>query len=191
MTTYNEEVRSDMYNKVIQWWLQNTTFHMFIIDSANRQFSPDIENNARVKTFHFDQTQFISGTFHSNIRPTKFEMLSLNKGYEHFEKDLSKYEFVFKITGKYQIPEFEETISKIVPNDLELICQSKFPGTELLGIRVAILKQFLYDLNSFQENMILELRVEALCKNLKCFKMKPLKLSSSYARNDRSILSIL
>ena len=195
ITTYNEEKRTPMYQEVIRWWLKNTAFHLFVVDSANNSFGSDIEQNNRVSVYHFNQNDFIKHNPRLiNPGPTVPELLSLEKSISFF-KEFHNYDFVFKLTGKYTLPEFETTIQHLsIPDDVTFICQyigtvTHWQHTELLGIRVKDFQTIISQLKSYKTFFEKSISLLIQHKQFKFIKLPPLKNTSTYARNDRSHLT--
>ena len=113
LTTYNEISRKEMYSKRIEWWLENTSLPIYVVDSSNNGFPDLLEKYKplnRLQIFAFDQTKYIRGRrFHQ----TKYEVLSLKMAYEHFIKEWQKYTCIIKITGKYVLPDLESSLKEI------------------------------------------------------------------------------
>lgn len=110
LTTYNEPSRSTMYAAVIRWWVLNTKYDIFVVDSANRSF-PGESTMGNVRFLHFQQS--------ANVRDvTVLELESLHMALRHFKFDA--YDGVLKLTGKYIVPGLDGSIQ----NTSECMLQS-------------------------------------------------------------------
>jgi hypothetical protein len=82
-----------MYEDVISWYIINTDFDIYIVDSYNNRFNDTIESTCKV--CHFDQTTFYTGT------TSALEILSLQEAWKMFSDDWTNYNYIVKLTGKY------------------------------------------------------------------------------------------
>ena len=107
------------------------------------------------------------------------------------DQKLHHFDFVFKLTGKYTLPDFETIIqNQEIPDDVTFICQSKgsvthWQNTELLGIRVKDFQSIVSQLKSYKTFFEKSICLFMQHKQSKHIKLPPLKNTSPYARNDR------
>ena len=113
--TYNEPSRAAMYEEVIRWWIQqnNKEFDIYIVDSFGKPFCKHIEE--ATKTVHFKQKNEIGN---SSI----LELQSLRVALDTFT-ELSCYEYVIKLTGKYTLPELKTVFEK--QQQFDILTQNK------------------------------------------------------------------
>ena len=103
--TYNVDKRQQMYSDIIHWWMTNSSFDIFVVDSSNNNLSDDIESKCKV--LHFDQSIHTKCTGSSTV----LELLSLNQAYHTFQ-----YDYVIKLTGKYTLPKLQEVCERMRKN---------------------------------------------------------------------------
>ena len=185
LTTYNELSRKEMYSSRIEWWINNTSLPIYVVDSSNNGFPELIEKYKsldRLHIFVFDQTKYIrSKRFHQ----TKYEVLSLKMAYEHFEKEWQKYTCIIKITGKYVLPDLENELKEIpFKNDLILQYRHKlnWQNTEILGIKRQIYDHLLTWLSTapgklFERQLSSFLKIN---KNYKTYRIPLLYIPKDY-----------
>ena len=156
LTTYNEESRTILYTKRIKWWINNTNLPIYIVDSNNIGFPElldEYKKSKRIFCYSFNQNDYIKK---NKYHQTKYELLSLKNAFNYFKDAWNQYTMIFKITGKYVLPELETKISTIpYNNDIVLQQRHKFKwqNTEIIGISKKI---FMSLLNSLDDNKIFE-----------------------------------
>jgi hypothetical protein len=100
-----------MYEEVISWWLYNSSFDIFLADSANNKFNEDIES--KCSTFHYDQTlNSINPRRHSDT--TNLEGILLKLAGQYFKQEWKNYDYIVKLTAKYTLPDLESELYKIL-----------------------------------------------------------------------------
>jgi len=138
----NEQERIDMYNQVINNYLQNTNIDIYVVNSSGYNF-PNFQNNPRVFIYSFVQENKNILRFASY-----YEANSILKIYDHF--NLQKYSYIIKITGRYFVSNIEDIINSI-PEDTDLIFQythSKLlikinQNSEIFGCKSIYLKEIM------------------------------------------------
>lgn len=111
LTMYaNTDEKIRMYNFVLNEWLTKTNFDIFTVDSANSEMFKE-STNKRWKPFSFLQEKdaFKNSSF--------LELNSIEKCYNTYQKDFESYDYIFKLTGKYFLPDFENLL-KYVKDDI-------------------------------------------------------------------------
>lgn len=104
--------RSEMYQKVINSYLDRTSMDLYIIESSGSELLGEIyEDNERVffHTFNIEQPIFFYNI--NNDSTTAYEAYSILQAYENFK--LNRYNKILKITGRYFVPNIEEIINQI------------------------------------------------------------------------------
>jgi len=184
-TTYNVPNREAMYRERLEWWRDNTSLPLYVVDSANRGFNMD-----GIREYKFEQLPNING-------PTDTELFSLRHAFDHFEVEWEKFDYVFKITGKYVLPKLETVINNI-PTDVEMVLQSTYSkgeqSSEIIGFRSSEMKQILMILSADHQdpNQWLEKRLfNYTASNF--WRLPQLHIPKKYRtpRSDQSILSVL
>ena len=117
-TASNE--RLQCYLKSIDAWLQHTPFKIIVIENTGYSF-PETETMTKYKD-RFEIISFVEETeesaFYLKGNPHKgsSEMFSIQYAYCHSNL-LHTCDFIVKITGRYFVPEFVETMQKMQPLD--------------------------------------------------------------------------
>lgn len=203
LSTYNEPSRTEMYEEVIYWWLKNSSFDIFVADSANNKFNEDIESQC--STFHYDQNlESINPLRHSDT--TNLEAILLKLTARYFEEKWKEYEYVIKLTGKYTLSELEAKINNILlVEKFKIINQyARIPfkadpplsiqHTELFAVQSKYFTEVIDDLVGMSDE-IMEGRMAKLVNSEKYAKSRinlpQLKNTSNFPRGNSSILSAI
>ena len=93
--------RKKLYLKVIKKWLKSTEFDIYCVDSSGYKF-PEIEN----KRFH--SYSFLYKNKDPHVGKSNGECKSILEAYKYFKRDLKKYKFIIKITGRYFLEDLEK-----------------------------------------------------------------------------------
>jgi hypothetical protein len=186
--TYNVEKRQQMYSDVIHWWMTNSSFDIFIVDSSNNKFSDDIESKCKV--LHFDQSIHTKCTGSSTV----LELLSLNQAFNTFQDDWKEYDYVIKLTGKYTLPKLQEVLKKSVVNqNNHLICQSKksanMQHTELVIFHSLHFKSILERMGKLSG--LMESIISKVSKQIPSTNLPRLDNTSKYKRGAGDIMRYL
>ena len=189
--------RKEMYTLIINWYLENTSLSIFVVDSNNIGF--DIKNQ-RLSIYVFDQYDCWDSTLPPMSSSTT-EILSIKKSFEYF--DFTKFCYVFKLTGKYAIPNIEKVFEEIVSAEVksDLILQfsqdekNNHQNTEILGIKVSQYDIIMNKLLSYKFDKNIEYRIFDIINNSKIryTRMNKLEILSDlvYARGDGTIATFL
>jgi hypothetical protein len=133
LTTHNTENMEDIYIDVIKWWVKNSSFDIYVVNSSGKYFNTFFDNN-RVTVFTFDQDEYTTKGNNS----TDYELLSIKKILKNIPSILTDYTMLLKITGKYKLPSLENLIDKI-PQHIDIIFQNNSgrytQNTEVIGFK--------------------------------------------------------
>jgi hypothetical protein len=172
----------EMYEKRVHRWLNNTDLDIYIVDSSGIGIN---QKHERLHQYVFEQDLEISKNSVSVC-----EKNSILKAIEYFKEDFLKYNIVFKITGKYFIPDFEEIITQI-PENIEVVLQNLTithgQNTEIVGFKPEIIREiieFIANGFSFENTMYI---INTLPKYKK-YRLPRIKLDDYTKRSDNSIL---
>ena len=190
ITTYNStKMRNTMYTSIINWYLKNTNITIFVVDSYNAGFDNiECSDQKRLFIHKFDQNTY---KLHHKSSTT-CEIISIKEAFANF--CFNEFDYIFKLTGKYAIPELENYLDKFEISDTpDLILQyravskHKAQNSEIFGISVLEHERILSLLESFPARVALECRLFNIMENddvkyLKLRKLIPLE-SLSYKRN--------
>ena len=190
LTTYNIPDRQHMYKNIIEKWLQHTNFTIFVVDSSGNKI--DIEN-PRLHQFSFKQdTKF----YKHKGGPTAAEKNSIIKAVNFFNEKLLYYDMVFKITGKYFIPQLENLI-QYIPKDTDIVFQYrifnilKMQNSEIVGIRTTKILELM---ELIENNMLFETMLYNRIKDnrFKIYTLPKIEIeNNTIKRNDGSVLTYL
>uniref|UniRef100_A0A6C0BX30 Glycosyltransferase n=1 Tax=viral metagenome TaxID=1070528 RepID=A0A6C0BX30_9ZZZZ len=186
LTTYNENIRTPMYTDVINWWLNNSNFKIFVIDSYGTGF-PHITND-RVSVFSFDQSKY----FNEPHNIGQYELFALWKGILHWGNLFNEYDYIIKLTGKYRLPVLVSRLNAIDNNTYDIILQHagghevKWQNTECIGFNAKSIKsiiKYLYfeDKTSFDRGLEYKIYLLSLYSKYSFYKIKePMKIPIQY-----------
>jgi len=182
LTSYMEESRREMYNTNIMRWLNESPFDIYVVDSSGLgtfHFS-----HPRLQFFSFLQKQCIA-----QVTQSVLEADSIVRALENFALSDSNCDLVFKVTGKYFIPDFLHH-TKDIPKGTEAVFQSIFSqswqNSECFGMKPSLMKSSM----SMIGRVLMEEHLSELLKQNKwqIFRLEPLPLDRKIPRNDGSIL---
>lgn len=185
LTAYisNDNERAEMYEKNIKRWINDTNLNIFLVDSSNVGSKL---KNSRFKQYVFDQKEKFGSS------STILEKKSILGALYYFKKDFSKYDIIFKVTGKYFIPDFNNIV-KYIPSDAKIIVQhsasTSGQNTELFGATPRIMKEIVSDMNTdiFEEHLY-----KIICKGkYKIYRFPKFKLDQRIKRGDGFALRYL
>jgi hypothetical protein len=133
LTSYNTEHMEDKYVNVIKWWIKNSSFDIYVVNSSGKDFNTSFDNN-RVTVFTFNQDMYTT----KGKSSTHYELLSIMKILEKIPSMLTDYTMILKVTGKYKLPTLEKLVEQI-PQSVDIIFQNKrnhiSQNTELTGFK--------------------------------------------------------
>lgn len=134
----NSKERQERYIRIIRKWLSQTDFHIFGVISSGENFFPDTHD--RFHPLVFQQTNLKKGRYTAQL--SVYEQDSILRAVRYF--DFTPFHFVFKITGKYFIPNLEGVLSQI-PADVKLVVQFRkdtahTQNSEIVGMRTDIIQ---------------------------------------------------
>ena len=191
LTTYitSEQERKDMYLRNIQRWLRDTDLDIYVVDSSNQGVAIQ---HPRLKVLTFDQAK---ANLPHNPTLSYKERTSLLKAYAHFEEHLQAYDYVFKITGKYVIPQLQ-AYADSAPPGTDVICQNlqitHGQNTELLGVRPYLLAPLVSKIENTEDRNFERIMHETVQSSpWTIHRLLPIPLDQSYPRSDGSTLKEL
>jgi hypothetical protein len=92
--------RKELFLKVIEKWLNETSFEIYCVDSSNYKF-PEIDNS------RFHLCSFLYKNKDPNIGKTNEEVKSILKAYKQIKKEWKPFTHFIKITGRYYLEDLE------------------------------------------------------------------------------------
>ena len=175
----------ELYEKRVKRWLDETDFDIFIVDSSGIGIK---QTNERLKQYVFTQNLDFE-----RFSVSVSEKNSILNAIEYFNDDFLEYDIIFKITGKYFIPNFESVITTI-PDDTDIVFQNlqitHGQNTELVGFKPELIKDIILNIShekSF-ENVISEVQFN---NQYTKHRFQPLILDEYARRSDGSTLIYL
>ena len=151
------EFRTNLYDEVIQEYLNKTNLNLYIIESTGtKTLQEKYKNEPRIKYYCINiKNSKLFGI--DNNSTTGLESYSLIKAINHFK--LKKYENIIKITGRYYIPNIESLIENI-DNSCDMYVQQrhspqgKWQSSEIFGMKSEIFPYIM--LKCLKSNLIME-----------------------------------
>lgn len=154
----NSKERIQTYLKSINQWIKKTNFHLIIIENSGYTF-PEIKRSPRVEVISFQEKNIpnIEKLYRYHSKGWS-EGYSIQYAYKH-SKFIKYSNFIFKVTGRYFIPEFENYLSQFKVNNYDIMTQFEKDRCEVLGCHP---KHFftLFHLDYRNENGELDYHVE-------------------------------
>lgn len=189
--TYNEPTRTPMYEDVIRWWIQHSTFDIYVVDSYGKPFHDHIEQHCH--THHFDQTVY----YHAGSSTSILELYSLQESIRAFAGKWSEYDYIIKMTGKYTLPDLE-AFTKTISDPFDMIVQNKL-GTvghrhcEIVMYRTQRMSEWVHQLLETVTNTpcILERALSILLEHISYGIFPDLPNRSSYKRGAGDFMNCL
>jgi len=177
----------ELYEKRVYRWLNDTNLDIYIVDSSGIGIK---QKHERLHQYVFKQDLEI-GKYSVSV----YEKNSILKAIKYFEEDFLNYNIVFKITGKYFIPDFEKIITPI-PNNIEIVLQNlritHGQNTEIVGFKPEIIKEIIeciendnFFISSFESVMYI---INNNLSKYKKYRLPKIKLDDYTKRSDDSIL---
>ena len=183
LTTYcSNNERIEMYEKRVIRWLTETLLNIYLVDSANNGLkNPEILNHPRYKQLLFNQK--------ANEHYTKIKCLVSNENllnipdyahttYERYSvvlairkfKFIGNYKLVYKITGKYFIPDWNELLNVEGNCIFQSQHRPRYQNSELFGCGPIAMLHIFMKMNN-------EKCLEEILGGLKpTYRLPPLKL---------------
>ena len=133
LTIYSTKENQNIYVNNIKWWLENSLFDIYVVNSSGEDFNEDLYSN-RLKIFTYDQYDYAP----KGKSTTYYDLLSIKKIIENFPSIVNNYTMIIKLTGKYKLPSLENEVRKI-PQYIDIIFQNNHnhlnQNTELIGFK--------------------------------------------------------
>jgi mannosyltransferase OCH1-like enzyme len=188
--TYDtQQSRIKLYNKVIERWINETSFDIYVVESSGYTF-PEFINNPRITIYSFIQTNVYNCKLCS---ATPYEAESIIKAFDNL--NLQRYPKILKVTGKYFLPGIEKLV-KDIPDNAQLYFQNKesysLQNSEFFGCKTIYLKSIM---NLILENSYKNMNFESTLYSLKdkfiIYRFPKIKLDNFVRRGDGNILKYL
>lgn len=153
---YNKEELEKIqtiYTKVIHDWLYKTNIPIFVVDSSNHKYSEFSNTRLNVCSFNFPQ----------NTSSTISEANSIFYALENCE-ELSKYNYIIKVTGKYYIPYMSNNLSYVLDgHDLYFQQRRNFyhvtQNSEVFGFKYELGKEIVEPIVTGESKQLMEQRL--------------------------------
>jgi hypothetical protein len=171
----NNPERLSIYLDRIHKYLKYTNLSFYIVESSGYTF-PEFKNNPRVKIYSFIGEKSTNSSL--------MELDSIIRIIKHY--NLNKYDFIFKITGKYFIRNLDFLVRKFFHKDIDFYIQNG--NSEIFCSKPAYyfeLYSHVKDAKSFEQSIPL------VIKNKNKIHFPKIKLSDYTPRGDGVILKYL
>ena len=199
LTMYNEPSRRELYTDVITWWKRNTDLDIYVVNS----YGDNSLNNLNANIVSFDQSKIDPS--HFGPSSTDYEIFSIQYAVDTI-KELSNYDYVFKITGKYRLPGATDILSTIPPG-YQIIIQNShhdaegikfgWNNSEIIGFNGQNIKKIINILKTTKpkNGMALEKRIPTYIKEnkIKYYRLPQINIPEDFRvkRSDGKILEKL
>jgi len=192
--------RRDVYeNRIARWLDESTGIDLYTVDSSGKELFLDDKTNLITSPHYFDprlhQFSFKQPSAFQSGNPSMPEKRAMLKAIKHFKKEFSTYDIIFKITGKYFIPNFVNLIKfNTIPKDIDIVFQYRQEthgqNTEVIGFSPRIFESVVNRINDQKgfEDVVAEIRIS---KTYRTHRLDKLPLDSFTKRSDGSILRYL
>ena len=193
--------RRDIYeNRISRWLEESKDIDLYTVDSSNNYLFFDKKTNTATSKHFYDQRlhqfAFKQKKGFQSGNPSVPERNSIMEALEYFHKDFKKYDIVFKITGKYFIPQFDEKIRfNSIPKGTNIVLQNRRDtngqNSEVIGIAPSIFEKII---SQIDDEITFEEVLAGLRKNKQLYKihrLPKLKLDAFTKRSDGSTLRYL
>ncbi len=132
--------RIDTYIKSIKNWLTNTNFNIVIVENSNYNFNEldDLKKiyKNRFEIISFDEKNIknFNNILNSSSKGDH-ELLAINYAYNN-SNFIKNSKLLFKITGRYYVPELEGLINSINIDDYDYFIQYNKINCEIIGTSI-------------------------------------------------------
>ena len=174
--TKDSRERKQLYMDNVYKWLAYTNFDIFTVESSGVDLGI---SHPRLKSYSFIQP-------YNNGNISLMEKSSILRASQIF--DFLEYDMIFKITGKYFLPEFE-SMSKKIPPDSQLIIQNRhnfLQNSEIVGMRSHLLVPIISKID-----FMFEKTIGSIIHDYTTYRLYTLKMDKKVARNNGSVLDSL
>lgn len=194
-TLYNEDSRRDMYNNVLNYYVNEIKYpkeNIFIVDSSGNGVSEKYVEKANQLVFNQEKYKDLIKSLPDKNGQSNYEIFSLILASEYF--DFTNFTYIIKITCKYTIPEIYQVIYRDFKEDL-LLQNIKYSiddeiSCEIVGIRSSKFKQFVNLIATTQgrclEHVLNKIKVYFTVNDFPF-----LSNTSKYNRSDKSYVKYL
>jgi hypothetical protein len=186
---YSAKDRLELYLKVVQRWLDNTTFDIYIVESSGYPFL-EFNGNPRIKIYSFVSKSIFNCR---GCSATPYEAESILLAYSAL--NLSRYPKFLKVTGKYYLPGIESLV-KDIPEDAQLYFQYRESysqqNSEFFGCQsklVPLIMNLILE-NSYK-NMNFESTLYSIRNKFVIYRFPKIKLDQFTKRGDNTVLKYL
>lgn len=184
LTMYGDKKRLPMYSQVLQKWASQSSLPIFIIDSCGENLFQD-QIDQRFRYCQYKEPE------RSNI--SMAEIASIERALQYYGYEITKFDLICKVTGKYWIPDLEK-ILHYVPEDADLVVQHRQDthgqNSEMFAIRPAAMYNLIAAVRQHQG---MERGLKALSQSgqLRKYRFPLMKLDGYVERSDKSKINFL
>lgn len=181
--------REKHYRKICKKWLQNTKIPIYIVDSSGRY----LFENSEYPNLH--QFTFKQEEKRKRRNPSMKEKDSIEKIIDCNFEGIAEHDFVYKITGKYFIDNFERICIDCLPCDADYILQNNTltngQNTELIGFKPSLTKELLSDISPIKNFESVARDLIYNHPNRKIYRLPQIYIDNDMQRSDGTILKSL
>lgn len=202
LTSFCTPERIPMYRSRVNRWINETPYDIYLVDSNNTGLGLKGPRYTEVLFNQYSSKWFINGKkaggfIDQSICETESMKYIINKLKLH-----EKYEYIFKITAKYFIPQFN--ILETIPKNRRFIlqfrrCHPNWHNTEIYGVSSKIIIDYLDQCPKYYDSSrkwgvlddSLETYMFKISRKYGFLQLPPLKLDMLTQRADGSVFDWL
>ena len=148
--------RTELYKTQIQKWLDNTKYHIFVVESSNNKdlISGINDPDGRLSYYFFSIDKKISSSSVGEYESIKYALKNMKENEEY-----KKCKYVLKVTGRYFLDGIENVINKVEKNKdmyLQIHRTGDYQNSEYFGMKKALLSDFI---DFFNVNKLMEVNL--------------------------------
>jgi hypothetical protein len=182
ITMYTNSEREHVYMNNLQKWIKDG-FDVFSVDSSGKNY--DVKG--------LNHYSFIQENNTLENGPSIKERDSIIKAVTYFSHRLKNYDYIFKITGKYYLPNFKD-MSSYIPIKGDLILQnnteSSGQNSEVVGFKPSLIMEIVQKINLSHR---FEIVLDSISRKklYRIYRLLPLKIDRKIKRTDGYMLDYI
>lgn len=183
LTMYCNKDREKLYSDNVKYWI-TTGLPIFSVNSSGSRLN--------ISSPNYSQYSFNQKIKFQDKNPSVSEKNSILQAMSYF-KELQNYDLIFKVTGKYFLPELKNILTSI-PENIDIVLQNSTDtasqNCEIFGVKPSIMFEILKDVDT-NRTMEEALLGTVLTGKYRTCRLPPLKPYKKVARGDGKILDYL
>lgn len=163
----NKNERINTYLKSVLQWLNNTKFHIILVDNSGYKFEELSDQlNDRFEIITFNESSLDSAKYLENdTSKGASELFAINYAFNH-SKRITFSNFIIKVTARFYIPNLENYLKDINLDEYNCLTQHNIDRCEMVGTHIKNFNVIFYQYAVINENHYIP-HVEYLYK-LRC-----------------------